>query len=504
MIDRSSHPSRTTLRRIPLGGIVLLVLAAAFGIEAQAVDCGCETAPLPTVWATLDGKPIAQTDVSPEAVSSIAQLQKQVVDFRKGQLDVLINSRLLDLEAAKQRITADQLLQNEVALKAPQPTDAEAAAFFNANRASIEGQAGRTLTFAEVRDKVRDYLAENKRQERAKAYADQLRTFYGVKKLVDEAPVPKTPADRQKVLATIGSTSIHSEDVENSLRPLIYNTQTQVYRIRQDAIDMVVNDRLLTAEAAKRGITAQALYQTETTAKIPQITDAAIQTFFDKNKARLNGDLAQLKPQIVQYLQEQEQQRLEKGLSDKLRAAAHIEYLLPRPIAPTYAIDLSNRPFIGPATASVTIAAFIDYECKTCAEFHDALLRVVNGSNGKVRLTLLNYPLNQHKDARKAAEAAEAAREQGKFWEYAALLYKNQADLSIAKLKALATAAGLDRTKFDAALDSGRLAALVEQQSRAGDAIGVGATPMIFINGRPTDAYNYTHLKKAVDAAITR
>ena len=490
------------LGRIHLAVLALIVFAVALGLDAQTVDCGCETAPLGPAWAKLNGKPIAETDVDRSVVTGVADLQKQVVDFRKGQLDVLINSRVLDLEAAKLKVTADQLLQNEVNAKATPPSEAELQAYFTTNKAAIETQAGRTITFPEIRDRLRDYLIDQNKQDRAKAYADQLRISYGVKKLVVEAPVPKTPADLQRVLATIGTASIRSDDVEKSLRPLIYRTQTEVYRRRKDALDMVINDNLLKVEATKRGITPQALLDAEVTSKVPTITDAAAQAFFDQNKARLKGDFAQLKTQIVQYLQEQEQQELEKAVADRLRAAAQIQYLLPPPVPPTYAIDLTDRPIMGTPTAPVTITAFVDYQCSTCAAFHDTLLRVVRESNGKARLAFLNYPLDQHKDARNAAAAAEAAREQGRFWEYVALLYKNQADLSIPRLKELATTAGLDRAKFDAALDGGKFRALVEKDARAGDAIGVGATPTIFINGRPTDAYDYVDLKKAIDAAL--
>ncbi|MBV9241042.1 MAG: thioredoxin domain-containing protein, partial [Acidobacteria bacterium] len=445
--------------------------------------------------------PVAGTDLDAATLARVGDLQKAVSDFRKSQLDVEINARVLDLEAAKLKTTSDQLLLTEVTAKAKVPTDAEVEAYYNANKPSIETRAGRPITFAEIKDNIRTYLTELAKQDRSKAYADQLRTAYGVKKLVNEAPVPKTPADLQTVLATVGTSSIRSADIEKSLRPVIYATQTEVYEARKEAIDLYINDVLLTAEAAKRGITEKALLDAEITNKIPAITDAVAQTFYDQNKARLNGDLSQLKPQIVSYLQDQERQKLEKSFADRLRAAAQIEYLLPHPIPPTYAIDLTDRPITGTPTAPVTIVAFTDYESKTCAEFHDTLLRVVRESNGRARLALLNFPLNQHQNAKKAAEAAEAAREQGKFWDYIPLLYKNQADLSVAKLKALATTAGLDRTKFDAALDSGKFAALVEKQSHLGDELGVSATPTIFINGRPVDAYNYADLKKAVETA---
>src|SRR5262249_29677666 len=153
------------------------------------------------------------------------------------------------------------------------------------------------------------------------------------------------------------------------------STQKEVYALRKSAIDIFVNDELLKAEAVKRAITPQALLDVEVTSKVPTITDLQAQTFFDQNKSRINGDFAQIKPQIVDYLKQQEQEKLEKAFVDRLRAAAQVQYFIPPPVPPTYAIDLTDRPVMGSATAPVTIAVFVDYQCTTCAAFHAALLR---------------------------------------------------------------------------------------------------------------------------------
>jgi protein-disulfide isomerase len=113
-----------------------------------------------------------------------------------------------------------------------------------------------------------------------------------------------------------------------------------------------------------------------------------------------------------------------------------------------------------------------------------------------------DFPLTQHENAFKAAEAAEAARAQGKYWEYAHLLFTNQKALEVPKLKEYATQVGLDRQKFDALLDSGQLADKVQADSVEGTRIGVNATPTLFINGRPLQERSYEALKNAIDAAL--
>ena len=133
---------------------------------------------------------------------------------------------------------------------------------------------------------------------------------------------------------------------------------------------------------------------------------------------------------------------------------------------------------------------------------HPALERVVKENGGKVRLVTRDFPLSQHAEAFKAAEAAEAAREQGKYWEYIAVLMRNQSSLSVEKLKSFASELGLDRARFDSALDSGKFAGLVELDVEDGMKLGLTGTPSLFINGRRVTAKTYEELKASVDAAL--
>jgi protein-disulfide isomerase len=109
-----------------------------------------------------------------------------------------------------------------------------------------------------------------------------------------------------------------------------------------------------------------------------------------------------------------------------------------------------------------------------------------------------------HANAFKAAEAAEAAREQDKYWEYTALLFRNQSALEVANLKQYATSLGLDRARFDAALDSGKFADKVRRDILDGDKVGVSGTPSLFVNGRRVNDRTYEGLKAAIEAALKK
>jgi protein-disulfide isomerase len=249
-------------------------------------------------------------------------------------------------------------------------------------------------------------------------------------------------------------------------------------------------------------MTPRALYDAEVTAKVKPVTEEEARKLYEDNKEKLNGTYEQLKPQIFPYLQEQQQRKAEAEFADQLRKAAAVQIILREPDPPVLAIATDDQPSRGSATAPVTIIEFTDYQCPSCAKSQPVIEEVAKEYGDKVRLVARDYPLEQHANAAKAAEAAEAAREQGKYWEYVAILFKNQSALEVAKLKEYATQVGLDRAKFDQALDSGKFADKIQRDLREGDKLGVNSTPTVFINGKRIRDKSPEGLKAAIDAAL--
>jgi len=470
--------------------------------SATPDPCGCEPAPLPAVVASAGGVRLTPADFSPETQRQVEQLKQEVVEARKNELNLQINSILLEAEAKKRGTTTTKLLETEVVAKAVNPTEAEAQSYFEQNRAGIEQQTGRPVQFAEIKDQVMNYLRGQRQQERAKQFSEQLRAANDVKLLVAEARPPANAAERARVLATVNGRQITSGDVEESLLPLVAAVQQQVYQLRRRDLEMKINDMLLEREAQKRGITARALFEAEVTSKVPVVTEGQAQAFYNENKARINGDFAQIKYQIIEYLQEQEREKLNAALAQRLREGAGVQIFLAEPEPPTFKIDVADQPSKGNPNAAVTVVEFTDFQCPSCAQSHPVLERLMAEYGDRVRFVVRDFPLTQHADAQKAAEAAEAAREQGKYWEYAALLFKNQNALGVENLKQYATALGLDRAKFDAALDSGKYAEAVRRDLADGQKVGVSGTPSFFVNGRRTDERTYEGLKAVIEAAL--
>ena len=463
---------------------------------AKADDCGCEAETPPGVLAVVNGVRVTLQEVNAQLKDTIQQLQQQVTDARQRELDVLINNMLLDAEAKKRGKTTEQLINEEVVAKTPEPTEAEAHAFYEQNKAQIQDAWS-----AEMKDRIVAYLREQRQHDAAQKFAGSLRATSQVKKNVAEATPPANAAERARVFATVNGSPVTSAMVEDALKPLVFQTQQQIYQLRQRELDRRINDVLLDAEAKRRQLTPQAVLDAEA-AKARPVTETDARAFYEQNKERIPGDFPTVKAQIVQYLQENAQATLLSAFAERLRSAAAIQTFLREPAAPVYQIGTDDQPSLGDANAPVTLVEFTDFQCPSCAAEQPVLEQIMSEFNGRVRLVVRDYPLSQHANARKAAEAAEAARAQGKYWEYTRLLLANQSALEVPKLKEYASRVGLDRAKFDAALDSGQFAQKVLADANDGSRVGVNATPSLFVNGRPVNDRSYEGLKAAITAAL--
>lgn len=139
---------------------------------------------------------------------------------------------------------------------------------------------------------------------------------------------------------------------------------------------------------------------------------------------------------------------------------------------------------LGPAAARVTLVVYGDFECPSCGATYPIFHEVRRAFGPNLRFTFRHYPLRDtHPHAEKAAEAAEAAAAQGKFWEMHDRLYEHQDALDPRALARHARKVGLDMARFESELAAGVHAARVERDVENGRASGVRGTPSLFING---------------------
>lgn len=173
----------------------------------------------------------------------------------------------------------------------------------------------------------------------------------------------------------------------------------------------------------------------------------------------------------------------------------------PKPQAPppvdtsVYKALVGDAPVKGAKDAKVTIVEFSDFQCPYCSRVEPTIDQVVKAFPNDVRVAFKQLPLPFHPFAHPAAEAALAAKEQGKFWEMHAILFKNQGALDRPSLEKYATELGLNLPRFKEALDKGKFKAKVDAEMLEGNKIGARGTPSFFVNGKmfvgaqPFDAF---------------
>ena len=162
----------------------------------------------------------------------------------------------------------------------------------------------------------------------------------------------------------------------------------------------------------------------------------------------------------------------------------------------------ANSVAQGPAGAKVTVVEFSDFQCPYCSKALPMLKAAMDKYPNQAKLYYKHYPLSFHQYAQKAAEAAECAKDQGKFWEMHDAMFADQSKLAVADLKATAATLGLDATKFNTCLDSGTKASAVSKDAQDGSQLGVSGTPTFYINGAQVVGADATGIMAAMDAAM--
>jgi|SRR3989344_2405370 len=186
------------------------------------------------------------------------------------------------------------------------------------------------------------------------------------------------------------------------------------------------------------------------------------------------------------------------------RQTAPVEALLAIPVSPS---DLQK----GGANANATLVEYGDFQCPACAQYFPIVEKIVSEYGDKINFVYRHFPLRQiHPNAQAAAQASQAAAEQGKFWDYYALLYNYQDDWAKLanpdeKFTFFANALKLDMTKFEADKKSDATIKKIQSDLDGANASKVSSTPTFFLNGKLIKApANYELFKQLIDDEIAR
>ncbi len=307
-------------------------------------------------------------------------------------------------------------------------------------------------------------------------------------------------------VATLAGMTITQGELDAWIKDELWRNQTddgnpsKVFSLRQRGLDRMIDQRLIEAEAKKRGVSPDQLLDDEA-AKRVQVSDADVKSFYEQNRERW-GDrkLESEAAGIRAYLERQRGSEAAQAFVAELRANANVATLLVQP-----RVSLAGRGHSkGPENAPVVVVEFSDYECPFCRRAEPTVEQMLKEYAGKVRFEYRHFPLESiHPQARPAGEAAACADEQGRFWEYHAQLFTGSAGLAQPQLLEHAKKVGLDLPAFQACLAAGRGRERVDADLAAGEAAGVTGTPAFFVNGVPySGAIPIEEFRRAIDAEL--
>ena len=306
--------------------------------------------------------------------------------------------------------------------------------------------------------------------------------------LYAQATSPVADSCAGQMAGTVGGQAITMGDIQRYWQShdvaSFARVQQQLYEGNSSALEGLISEMLLAQEAARRRRTTEQLLA-DLSLSIAPPTDQEIRETYEKSAASKQGlTLEQASETIDAYLRRQKTVRVKEDLVDGLKKTTPIEVRL-RFDPPRQAIESSTAdPVAGQREAAVEIVEFSDFECPYCRQASPVLKQVVAKYGDRVKLIWKDFPLPIHASAARAAEAAQCAHEQGKFWQYHDLLFSNQHALAVSDLRKYASDIALDSKAFDSCFSSGKYRGRIASGIQQGRNKGVAATPTVFINGR--------------------
>ncbi len=300
------------------------------------------------------------------------------------------------------------------------------------------------------------------------------------------------------VVVEVGGHKFTLADVEQKETSRLLQARNTYYQAQKSAINHFVDDQLLAQKAAAEHITVDELVKRDIASKVVDPAEEQLKFLYE-----LLGTDQPYEKMRSQIVDQYRQQRTAKVRADYLKTLASETKIVTSFLPPSVEVSLDGAPRNGSAKAAVTLVEYADYECPYCQQVYPALRKLEKDYDGKLSVVFKDCPLPMHSHAKKAAEAANCAKEQGKFWEYSNTLFDHPGKLEIAQLKDYSKALGLNTTEFDKCLDGGAESGKVEKATEEAQTLGISGTPSFFINGHfYTGAMKYEALRDVVEQEL--
>lgn len=364
-----------------------------------------------------------------------------------------------------------------------------------------------------------------------KIYA-RLAVFFGmmlfafpVAAVTVKAPPPVAPgkAPASQALATIDGVPITDADIESLVKNDIMKINLELYEIKKDAVDYLIEKKLLEKAAKAKNLTVDQLLKQEVFDKLKAVSDDDVQAFFEMHKQQFQGkEFDTVKDQIKGKLMGQLRQDARAQYMRNLKSQSKVAYLIK---APRIEVSVDDDPGKGNPKAPITFIEFSEFQCPFCKKARPIVKQILDTYKDKIYYVFRDFPLSFHKYAKKMSHATNCAKEQGKYWEYSDALWEHQGDFSAItaqgqkdklpddailkfadlKLVEMAGDLKLDPAKFSECQKSGKFMKEIEKDIQDGQNAGVSGTPAYFINGKfLSGAQPFEKFKSLIDEELEK
>ena len=297
------------------------------------------------------------------------------------------------------------------------------------------------------------------------------------------SPAPANAADAADVVARVDGSPIRGDELDQRVEKRLARVRQEEYEIRRQALQEMIGERLVEAEAKRRGLSREELLRDAVENQVLEPEPALVEQIYGQNEARFGSRTKdEAVSEIRRVLRDRARAERRSAFQAQPREKAEVVVALaaPRTDMPVPA----SAPALGPAGAPVTIVEFSDYQCPYCHRAQSTIDQVMSAYAGKVQLVHRDFPLDMHPQAFAAARASRCAGEQGRFWEYHDRLFEHQDRLLPDDLREHAARVGLDAAAFDTCLAASTYAGRVRDGVAQGTGLGVSSTPTVYVNGR--------------------
>lgn len=284
------------------------------------------------------------------------------------------------------------------------------------------------------------------------------------------------------VVAKIGDEKITDKEVTEKASTRMMKLLSQMYDIKKQALDEMIDEKLLEKKAKEKNVSLKELYQ-EITKDVAEPTDQEAKVFYEMQKNRMfrGKDFEDVKNSIKAQLKNQKQSMAINQYLDQLRKEANVAVFLERP---SIDVSVDDDPAKGNPDAPIKLIEFSEFQCPFCKRTRPTIAKILEKYGDKVYYVFRDFPLSFHKQAKPAANAAECAHEQNKFWEFSDKLWEKQSSLGKETYFSVAKDVGLNMDQFTKCYDSNKYYKEIRKDQQDGMAAGVSGTPAYFINGK--------------------